>query len=147
VGKILRLIIRSQWDRAVALFAAVVAAIALLLGWLGVATTSFPAEQVPYVVSGGIGGVLLMALAATLWISADVRDEWRKLNELSSKLDGVQSSLERLTSTHEGAAYTNGSAGTANESSDAADELALAGNHAEPRRKSRSDGRRGSGAR
>ena len=139
MGKVLRQIIRSQWDRVVALLAAIAAFIALLLGWLGVATTSFPAEQVPYVVSGGIAGILLMALAATLWISADIRDEWRKLNELSSKLDVVQSSLERFTITPDNVKKTNGLAGTTNQ-------LAVAGNHFEPRRKSRSDGRRGSGA-
>jgi hypothetical protein len=34
-------------------------------------------------VSGGITGILLMGAAATLWLSADMRDEWRKLDELA----------------------------------------------------------------
>jgi hypothetical protein len=94
MGKILRLIIRSQWDRALALATTLLALVALLLGWIGVASTSFPAEQVPYVVSGGIFGIFLVVTAATLWISADIRDEWRKLHEVSHKLDELQISLE-----------------------------------------------------
>jgi protein-S-isoprenylcysteine O-methyltransferase Ste14 len=83
VGKLLAMIIRSQWDRAAAIGAALLAALVLLLGYFGVASTDYPAEQIPYVVSGGITGILLMGAAATLWLSADMRDEWRKLDELA----------------------------------------------------------------
>ncbi len=87
MGKILWLMVRAQWDRALAIGAALVALLALLLGWIGVASTAYPAEQMPYVVSAGILGIMLAALAATLWVSADMRDEWRKLDEISRKLD------------------------------------------------------------
>jgi hypothetical protein len=83
MGKLIALIVRSQWDRAMAIGAAVLAGLVLLIGYFGVASTSYPAEQIPYVVSGGITGILLMGAAATLWLSADMRDEWRKLDELA----------------------------------------------------------------
>jgi len=89
MGKILWLMVRAQWDRALAIGAALVALLALLLGWIGVASTAYPAEQMPYVVSAGILGIMLAALAATLWVSADMRDEWRKLDEISRKLDAT----------------------------------------------------------
>ena len=82
------MIIRSQWDRATAIAAALLAGLVLLVGYVGVASTSYPAEQIPYVVSGGITGILLMGAAATLWLSADMRDEWRKLDELAELTRG-----------------------------------------------------------
>jgi hypothetical protein len=90
MGKLIALIVRSQWDRALAIGAAVLAGLVLLIGYIGVASTSYPAEQIPYVVSGGITGILLMGAAATLWLSADMRDEWRKLDELAQLTRGQQ---------------------------------------------------------
>jgi len=44
----------------------------------------------PYIISGGIGGVFFLGLGATLWISADLRDEWRKLDRIEEALhDGT----------------------------------------------------------
>ncbi|MFN2536658.1 MAG: hypothetical protein ABR549_00720 [Mycobacteriales bacterium] len=86
MGKLIVMIVRAQWDRTTAVVAALLAALLLLLGYLGVASTSYPAEQVPYIVSGGLTGILLMGVAATLWLSADMRDEWRKLDELGRLL-------------------------------------------------------------
>ena len=83
MGKLIAMIVRSQWDRALAIGAAALAGLVLLLGYFGVASTDYPAEQIPYVVSGGITGIMLMGAAATLWLSADMRDEWRKLDELA----------------------------------------------------------------
>jgi len=90
MGKLIALNVRSQWDRATAIGTAVLAGLVLLIGYFGVASTSYPAEQIPYVVSGGITGILLMGAAATLWLSADMRDEWRKLDELAELTRGQQ---------------------------------------------------------
>lgn len=86
MGKLILMILRSQWDRATAILAVMLAGLVLLIGYFGVASTSYPAEQTPYIVSGGILGILLAAVGATLWLSADMRDEWRKLDELSEQL-------------------------------------------------------------
>lgn len=78
--------IRSQWDRSVALAAFVGGAVVLILGYVGVSGTREVAEQVAYVLSGGIVGLFLLGIGATFWISADLRDEWRKLHEISADL-------------------------------------------------------------
>jgi hypothetical protein len=78
--------VREQWDRAGAVAAAVAGGLLLLLGWFGVSDAIYPGEQIPYIVSGGLGGIFLLGLAAVLWISADLRDEWRKLDDLDSTL-------------------------------------------------------------
>jgi hypothetical protein len=79
--------LRANLDRAGAWLAIVVGAIALIVGWHGAAHTAYPAEQIPYLISGGIGGALLVAFGATLLISADLRDEWHKLDRIERKLD------------------------------------------------------------
>ena len=74
--------IRNQWDRVAAVGLMVAAALAMLAGWLGVSRSAYPAESMPYIVSGGFFGLLLIGIAAVLWLSADLRDEWRKLDSI-----------------------------------------------------------------
>jgi len=88
--------LRRQWDRVAAWGCVVVGAMALLIGWMGISDTPFAAEQIPFVISGGIGGVFFLGVGAMLWISADLHDEWRKLDEIEAVLrerleDGVVS--------------------------------------------------------
>lgn len=82
--------LRNQWDRAAALGALVVGLISLLLGWLGVSGSGLPAAQIPYLASGGLLGVFALGVAATLWLSADLRDEWRQLDSIRRSLDGIR---------------------------------------------------------
>jgi hypothetical protein len=75
--------IRNQWDRVLAWLLAGAGGLALVLGWLGVTDTPYSWEQIPYVISGGLGGLYLLGLGAMFWFSADLRDEWRKLDSLT----------------------------------------------------------------
>ena len=81
--------LRLQWDRVFGAAAVITGAVALLTGWSKVSATAYPAEQIPYVVSAGLGGLFLLGVGATLWHSADLRDEWRKLDRLEEKLDAA----------------------------------------------------------
>ncbi|MFF3490025.1 hypothetical protein ACFYWS_01630 [Streptomyces sp. NPDC002795] len=78
--------IRSQWDRLTAALTALAGAVTLVLGWRGVSGTPYPAEQLPYVVSAGLGSLFLLGLSSALWLSADLRDEWRKLDRIEQAL-------------------------------------------------------------
>jgi hypothetical protein len=80
--------LRQQWDRAAAAVLMGLGLVGLLLGWMGVSDTPFPAEQVPYLISGGLLGVFLLGLGAMFWLSADLRDEWRKLDRIEAALTG-----------------------------------------------------------
>lgn len=84
---------RNQWDRAGGLAAVAAGFVALLVAWVGVSDTILTFEQIPYVISGGFVGVSLVVLGATLWISADLRDEWRKLDSLEEAVR--ESSLQQ----------------------------------------------------
>lgn len=78
--------LRANWDRATAWACVAASVVVLFIGWQGVSRAVYPASQLPYVISGGIGGALLLAFGATLLISADLRDEWQKLDEIAARL-------------------------------------------------------------
>lgn len=84
--------LRVSWDRAAAVTLVAVGAVALLLGWIGMSGEAFPALQLPYLISGGITGVFVLGLGALCWLSADLRDEW-------TKLDRIEEALNRLADT------------------------------------------------
>jgi hypothetical protein len=84
-----------------ALVAAVAGGVALLIGYFGVSGTLDPAKQLPYLISGGIGGLFLLGLAAALLFSADLgatRADIGRLQatveELSDQVASLQASLE-----------------------------------------------------
>jgi len=83
--------VRANADRVVAVGFVIVGAVAIVVGWFGVSGTGLAAEQIPYLVSGGIGGVVLIVIGCTAWVSADLQDEWRRL-------DAIDERLERLVS-------------------------------------------------
>ena len=78
--------VKGQWDLVGAWALVVAGAVTLLIGWFGVSRTPFPAEQIPYVLSAGVGGLFLLGTGAVLWLSADLRDEWRKLDAIEELL-------------------------------------------------------------
>lgn len=79
--------IRVQWDRAAGAGLVVAGAVALLIGWVGVSGAVYPAEQLPFLISGGLGGLFLLGAGATLWLSADLRDEWRHLDAMEERIE------------------------------------------------------------
>lgn len=79
-------LLRTQWDRAGAIFAVLVGAIMLIVGWAGVSGSGLAAEQIPYVISCGVGGLFVLGVGSVLWISADLRDEWHKLDSVEDAI-------------------------------------------------------------
>ena len=77
---------KSQWDRTAAVVLALAGLLALLVSWIGVSSTIFTYKQMPYVVSGGLLGVCLVSMAGALWRSADLRDAWRKLEQIRDEV-------------------------------------------------------------
>lgn len=72
-----------------ALVAAVVGAVALLIGYFGVSGTLDPGKQLPYLISGGVGGLFLLGVAAALLFSADLgatRADIAKLHDTVAEL-------------------------------------------------------------
>jgi hypothetical protein len=77
-----RTALKHHWDRVLALVIALVGTVMLVVGWVHVSGTSVVAAQIPYLASECVGGLIAFGIATTLWISADLRDEWAKLDQI-----------------------------------------------------------------
>lgn len=96
----LKALLRANADRVIACGLVLIGAVAVVLGWIGVSGTGLAAEQIPYLVSGGIGGLLLVVVGCTAWVSADLQDEWRRLDAIEEHLDQLtRSSISPRSST------------------------------------------------
>ena len=78
--------LRAEWDRVAGFGLIGLGALFVLLGYLGVRGTPFVAEQMAYIASGGIGGLFCLGFGAALLLTADLHDEWRKLDRLEAEL-------------------------------------------------------------
>jgi hypothetical protein len=87
-------LVRYQWDRALAAGLVVGGLVAVVVAWVLASGTILTFEQIPYLMSGGLIGVCLVAVGATLWLSADLRDEWRKLDRLEQAVLGNGSEID-----------------------------------------------------
>ena len=101
-----KLFVRANLDRVVGWSLISGGAVALLLGWLGASGTPLPSEQIPYIISGALGGLILVGVGTTLLISADLSDEWRKLDEIRDELRVANRSRESAASEGDGAGTT-----------------------------------------
>lgn len=77
-----KLFLHAQWDRILGWLSILSGIVVLWIGWLGISGTALSYEQMPYVISGGLFGIVLIAIGSTVLLSADLRDEWRKLDRL-----------------------------------------------------------------
>lgn len=82
----LKTFIRTNADRVLAVGLVLAGAVAIIVGWFGVSGTGLAAEQIPYLVSGGFGGLLFVIVGCTAWMSADLQDEWRGLDAIQERL-------------------------------------------------------------
>jgi hypothetical protein len=70
-----------------------VAALVILIGWIGVSGTPVVAKQIPYIVSGGIGGVLLAVLGAYFLGTEELRMDSGRLDRLERMVDELHDTL------------------------------------------------------
>jgi hypothetical protein len=61
--------------------------IAVLVGYLGVRDQSHIELQLPYLISGGLGGLVLMGLGALVLIQYQMRVQARRFAEMTDSLD------------------------------------------------------------
>src|SRR5918992_4981946 len=74
------------WDRIAAVAWVVIAVVMLVVGWFSLSAETEAGDQIPYIMSAGIGGLFLLSIGIALWISSDLRDEWRKLDVIDERL-------------------------------------------------------------
>ncbi|MGH8992132.1 MAG: hypothetical protein ACRDZ7_11530, partial [Acidimicrobiia bacterium] len=76
--------LREEWDRVLGFGIAALGGIVILLGYQGASGSLFVADQLSYLMTGGVGGLFLLGTGATFIILADLHDEWRKLDRLET---------------------------------------------------------------
>ena len=78
--------LRAEWDRFLAWGLLVTGAVLLVIGAVQVADHRYLADQLSFIMSAGIGGLACIGFGAGLIVSADLHDEWRKLDHLEELL-------------------------------------------------------------
>jgi hypothetical protein len=76
-------LVRAQWDRLLGGGLVVAGAALVIAGWFGVSGASTTKDQLSYLASGGLGGLFCLGAGIGLLISANLSDEWRKLDDLT----------------------------------------------------------------
>ena len=76
----------AQWDRVVGWTCVGTGAVLTLSGALSVSSAQDQLDQLSYLASGPAIGLFLLGVGAILILTADLRDEWRKLDEVVSLL-------------------------------------------------------------
>lgn len=70
-------------------------ALLMLLGYLGVSREALPAKQIPYLVSGGIGGIFLAVLGAYFLGTQELRSDSGRLDRLEAMVQELHQALLR----------------------------------------------------
>ncbi len=76
--------LRLRWDRAAEAVFLAGAAVVLVVTYRSVSRTPFVADQLAYLASGGVAGLVLLAVGVRLRITGDLRDEWHKLDRIEA---------------------------------------------------------------
>ena len=80
--------LRAERDRVAGWSLVALGGIMIFVTWLATSDTVLVSEQIPYLVSGGLGGLFFAAVGAAVLVRADVHDEWRKLDRIDAALGG-----------------------------------------------------------
>lgn len=89
-------LLRAQWDRALAIACTLAGVVVLVVGWFRVSGAAAVVKQLPYITSAGVSGIVLVAVGSVLWVSADLRDQWRELRLVRVTLQDLAGSARVL---------------------------------------------------
>ncbi len=80
--------LRAEWDRVTGFVLVAAGAVVLWVGYHGMSGSPYVAEQLAYVVSGGLGGIFLLGLGGLFLIRSDLVDHWRQLDRIEAAIRG-----------------------------------------------------------
>ena len=80
--------LRAEWDRVAGFGLIGLGALLLVVGYDGVSRSPYVAQQLAYIVSGGLGGMFCLGFGGVLLVGADLHDEWRKLDRIEAAIRG-----------------------------------------------------------
>ena len=71
-------------------------ALAILVGYFGLADRVLVAEQLPYLISGGVGGMALVVVGGVLLATQDVRRDAERLDQFEAAISELQEKVDDL---------------------------------------------------
>lgn len=80
-------------QRLVALGLAIAGVVALVVGWIGVSTKVEVWEQMPYLMSGGFGGAILVGLGIAVYVSHEHAEDRRQRDLLARRVEQLEAQL------------------------------------------------------
>jgi hypothetical protein len=78
--------LRRHWREVAGWLCIGVGALVAILGWVGVSGKDLAPLQLPYLASGGVGGLLLTVVGVGLLVAADVRRDRERLSRIEGDL-------------------------------------------------------------
>ena len=88
--------LRSHWRESAGWFLVWLGGVFVLLGWVGVSGKDIAPLQLPYLASGGIGGIVVAAVGLTLLLSGDLRRDRERLSRIEGELLELQDLVREL---------------------------------------------------
>lgn len=86
-----------DWRQALGAITLLAGVVAVFVAWFGVSGTLDPGKQMPYLVSGGLGGAALIAVGMTLFLSLEHARDRAALGDVLDRLEVLERRLERLS--------------------------------------------------
>lgn len=80
-------------QRLLALGLALAGVVALVVGWIGVSTKVEVWEQMPYLMSGGFGGAILVGLGIAVYVSHEHAEDRRQRDLLARRVEHLEAQL------------------------------------------------------
>ncbi|MGH8994267.1 MAG: hypothetical protein ACRDYV_02025 [Acidimicrobiia bacterium] len=87
----------DDWRQKAGWALLVVGAVLVILGYIGVSGADTEVLQLPYLASGGIGGLTAVAMGSALLVSADVRHDRERLGRIEGELLELQDLVRSLS--------------------------------------------------
>lgn len=110
---------KKDWRELAAVAFAVLGGVLMVVGWIGVSQTTEVVDQLPYLFSGGLGGLVCVLIGLGLYIARNHARDQARIDELSEHLralelglggefDEVLERLDRLASDRRSSAPVGG---------------------------------------